>query len=46
MLMTRACELLILEIAVKSCVGAGQLGRSTIEVSGVVWRGVMWCSVV
>jgi hypothetical protein len=41
MLMTRACELLILEIAVKSCVGAGQLGRSTIEVCGVVWCDVV-----
>ena len=45
MLMTRACELLILEIAVKSCVGAGQLGRSTIEVCGVVWLGVVCCVV-
>ena len=36
MIMTRACELLILEMAVKSCVSAGQLGRSTIEVCIVV----------
>ena len=52
--MTRACELLILEMAVKSCVSAGQLGRSTIEVCVrvcvcvcvVLQCGVVWCSVV
>ena len=30
--MTKACELLIMEIAVKACVTAGQGGKNVIEV--------------